>query len=93
MRAARCALILKIDSSFLINHPISALHLILLSNDCPSLVGGNINMEPATIPFQSYTANICGQNLEQALGLTNTPITYDSAASVPSDSKKCFRSI
>lgn len=84
MRASGCDLLELIGPSFLVSHSIGALHPILLSNDCPSLVAGNINLEPATIPFQSYTGNSTssvGRSSSRPWGLTNTFIDYVPAIS------------
>ncbi|KAL1651894.1 hypothetical protein SLS58_000017 [Diplodia intermedia] len=79
MRASGCALLELIGSSYLVSHSIGALHPILLSNDCPDLVAGNINLDPTTIPFQSYTGNTTsavGRTDARPWGLTNTYIDY-----------------
>ncbi|KAL8878981.1 MAG: hypothetical protein Q9192_008330, partial [Flavoplaca navasiana] len=91
MRASGCELLSLIGPSYLISHSIGALHPILLSDQCPQLVAGNINVEPATIPFQSYTGNATsavGRTPARPWGLTNTKITYDPPANAPSDLKK-----
>lgn len=89
MRSAGCELLSLIGPSFLLSHSIGALYPILLSDECPELVLGSVNLEPATIPFQSYFGNatnpITGRTQNRAWGLTNTPITYDPPASAPSD--------
>ena len=84
MRASGCELLSLIGSSFLISHSIGALHPMLLSNDCPSLVAGNINLEPGNIPFQSYVGNSTssvGRTSARPWGMTNTHVTYDPAIS------------
>ncbi|KAF2145320.1 uncharacterized protein K452DRAFT_264232 [Aplosporella prunicola CBS 121167] len=84
MRASGCALLELIGPAFLVSHSIGALHPVLLSNDCPALVAGNINLEPATIPFESYTGNSTssvGRTAGRAWGLTNTAIDYEPAVS------------
>lgn len=84
MRASGCALLQLVGSSFLVSHSIGAIHPILLSNDCPDLVAGNINLEPATIPFQSYTGNATssvGWSSARPWGLTTTAIDYVPAIS------------
>ncbi|KAI4272470.1 MAG: hypothetical protein LQ337_005286 [Flavoplaca oasis] len=91
MRASGCELLSLIGPSYLISHSIGALHPILLSDQCPQLVAGNINVEPATIPFQSYTGNATsavGRTPARPWGLTNTKITYDPPANAPTDLKK-----
>ncbi|KAF4546065.1 Alpha beta-hydrolase [Lasiodiplodia theobromae] len=82
MRASGCALLELIGPSYLVSHSIGALYPILLSNDCPQLVAGNINLEPTTIPFQSYTGNATsavGQTSARPWGLSNTHIDYEPA--------------
>ncbi|KAF2087650.1 alpha/beta-hydrolase [Saccharata proteae CBS 121410] len=84
MRSSGCTLLSLIGPSFLISHSIGSLHPVLLSNDCPSLVAGNINLDGATIPFQSYTGNSTspvGRTLNRPWGLTNTRIDYEPAIS------------
>ena len=91
MRASGCELLSLIGPSYLISHSMGALHPILLSDQCPQLVAGNINVEPATIPFQSYTGNATsavGRTPARPWGLTNTKITYDPSANAPTDLKK-----
>ncbi|KAI4137091.1 MAG: hypothetical protein LQ341_005281 [Variospora aurantia] len=88
MRASGCKLLSLIGRSYLISHSIGALHPILLSNDCPALVAGNINLEPTTIPFQSYLGNAtssAGRTPNRPWGLTNTRITYDPPAASSSE--------
>ncbi|KAL8686132.1 MAG: hypothetical protein Q9224_005543 [Gallowayella concinna] len=90
MRASGCKLLSLIGPSYLISHSIGAIHPILLSDECPRLVAGNINIEPATIPFQSYTGNATspvGRTINRPWGLTNTRITYDPPANAPTDLK------
>lgn len=53
MRNAGCALLSIIGKSFLVSHSIGALHPILLSDQCPELIQGNLNFDPTTIPFES----------------------------------------
>lgn len=91
MRVGGCALLKRLGPSFLISHSIGALYPILLSDECPDLVAGNVNLEPATTPFQSYTGNATssvGRTPNRAWGLTNTPITYEPSASSPDDLRK-----
>ncbi|KAG9531197.1 alpha/beta-hydrolase, partial [Aureobasidium melanogenum] len=88
MRSSGCQLLSLIGPSFLISHSIGALHALLLSNDCPSLVAGNVNLEPGNIPFQSYVGNATssvGRTSARPWGMTNTNVTYDPAISSPSE--------
>jgi hypothetical protein len=90
MRTVGCQLLDLIGPSFLLSHNIGALHPILLSDACPHLVKGSVNIEPATIPFQSYFGNatslVVGRTRPQRpWGLTNTALEYDPPASSPSE--------
>ncbi|CAD0100068.1 unnamed protein product, partial [Aureobasidium mustum] len=88
MRSSGCQLLSLIGPSFLISHSIGALHPLLLSNDCPSLVAGNVNLEPGNIPFQSYVGNATssvGRTSARPWGMTNTHVTYDPAISNSSE--------
>ena len=88
MRASGCELLSMIGPSYLISHSIGSLHPILLSDQCPDLVAGNINYEPGNIPFQSYTGNATsgvGRSSNRPWGLTNTRLTYYPPAVNPSD--------
>lgn len=88
MRSAGCQLLSLIGPSFLVSHSIGALHPLLLSNDCPSLVAGNINLEPGNIPFQSYVGNATssvGRTSARPWGMTNTYVTYEPAISSSSE--------
>jgi hypothetical protein len=88
MRAAGCTLLRLIGPSFLVSHSIGALWPILMSDECPELVAANINVEPTTIPFQSYTGNATspvGRTVTRPWGLTNTQIRYDPPASSPDE--------
>lgn len=82
MRASGCALLELIGPSFLISHSIGTLHPITLSNDCPALVAGNINIEPDTVPFEDYTSTVFPNRVAtRPWGLTNTHLTYSPAIS------------
>ncbi|CAD0089969.1 unnamed protein product [Aureobasidium vineae] len=88
MRSSGCQLLSLIGPSFLISHSIGALHPLLLSNDCPALVAGNINLEPGNIPFQSYVGNTTssvGRTSARPWGMTNTHVTYEPAISDSSE--------
>ncbi|GME65273.1 hypothetical protein GTA08_BOTSDO11924 [Neofusicoccum parvum] len=85
MRASGCALLAQLGTpAFLITHSIGALYGILLSNDCPALVAGNVALEPGNIPFQSYYGNASapavGRTAARPWGLTTTPLAYEPAA-------------
>ncbi|KAE9367685.1 alpha/beta-hydrolase [Stipitochalara longipes BDJ] len=80
MRYAGCELLSLIGPSFLVSHSIGAIHPILLSDECPSLVVGNVNLEPGNIPFESYVGNATssvGRTAARPFGLTVTNLNYD----------------
>jgi hypothetical protein len=80
MRAAGCELLGLIGRSFLVSHSIGAIHPILLSDECPRLVAGNVNLEPGNIPFQSYVGNATssvGRTSARPFGLTATNLNYN----------------
>lgn len=84
MRSAGCALLKIIGPSFLISHSIGALHPALMSDECPELVAGNVNLEPTTIPFTTYNADN-SMAPARPWGLTNTRLTYDPPAANAAD--------
>jgi hypothetical protein len=80
MRYAGCELLSLIGPSFLVSQSIGAVHLILLSDECPSLVVGNLNLEPGNIHFESYVGNAAssvGRTAGRPFGLTVTNLNYD----------------
>ncbi|ESZ97760.1 hypothetical protein SBOR_1842 [Sclerotinia borealis F-4128] len=80
MRAAGCQLLHLIGPSFLISHSIGAIHPIVISDECPDLVLGNVNLEPGNIPFESYTGNATssvGRTTTRPFGLTVSNLNYD----------------
>lgn len=80
MRASGCELLNLIGPSFLVSHSIGAIHPILLSDECPSLVAGNVNLEPGNIPFQAYVGNgssSVGRTSARPFGLTVTNLNYN----------------
>ena len=91
MRNAGCTLLSIIGKSFLISHSIGALYPILLSDECPDLIAGNLNLDPATIPFESNYGSIdspnAGRTPSRKWGLTDTPLTYSPPAKRPEDLK------
>lgn len=79
MRAAGCELLQLIGPSFLISHSIGAVHPITISDECPDLVLGNVNIEPGNIPFESYTGNATssvGRTAARPFGLTVGNLNY-----------------
>ncbi|CAD6445112.1 95f3bf77-9847-4956-b62c-04ac4d009df1 [Sclerotinia trifoliorum] len=80
MRAAGCELLQLIGPSFLVSHSIGAIHPIVISDECPDLVLGNVNLEPGNIPFESYTGNqtsSVGRTAARPFGLTVANLNYD----------------
>jgi pimeloyl-ACP methyl ester carboxylesterase len=85
MRAAGCDLLSLIGPSYLISHSSGASYPILLSNDCPENVAGNINLEHSTQPFWNYGVTIDSGSATRAWGLTNTPLDYEPAVANASE--------
>ena len=82
MRADGCDLLSRIGPSFLISHSYGAQFATAISDQCPDLVVGSINVEPANTPFVSF---VSGSAFARPYGLTATPITYDPPVTSPSD--------
>ncbi|TDZ75077.1 putative secreted lipase [Colletotrichum trifolii] len=77
LRASGCELLSLLgEKAYLVSHSIGARTPILVSNDCPQHVAGNINLEGTTIPFWSYNYDLSGTPTNP-WGLTNTPVDYD----------------
>ncbi|QSZ29332.1 hypothetical protein DSL72_003846 [Monilinia vaccinii-corymbosi] len=79
MRAAGCKLLELIGPSFLLSHSIGAVHPIVISDECPDLVLGNVNLEPGNIPFESYYGNATssvGRTSARPFGLTASYLNY-----------------
>lgn len=88
MRAASYDLLKLIGPSFLVSHSLGATFSTLLTDQCPDLIVGSVNVEPANLPFQNYFGNATsrvGTSPSRPWGLTNTPITYNPPAAAPSD--------
>ncbi|KAK2048022.1 alpha/beta-hydrolase [Colletotrichum somersetense] len=74
LRASGCELLSLLgEKAYLVSHSIGARAPILLSNDCPQHIAGNINLEGTTVPFWSFEYRAAAN----PWGLTNTPIDYD----------------
>lgn len=81
MRIDGCALLNLIGPSFLISHSIGSTYPILLSDECPDLIRGSINLEPGNTPFESYVGNSTVPAVGRTTGgrpwgLTTTPLKY-----------------
>ncbi|KAF6816417.1 hypothetical protein CSOJ01_03040 [Colletotrichum sojae] len=77
LRASGCELLSLLgEKAYLVSHSIGARGPILLSNDCPQHIAGNINLEGTTIPFWSYGYDL-GGTPANPWGLANTPLNYD----------------
>ncbi|RDW59612.1 hypothetical protein BP6252_12699 [Coleophoma cylindrospora] len=88
MRSAGCQLLNLIGPSFLLSHSIGAVHPLLLSDECPDLVVGNVNLEAGNIPFQSYVGNSTssvGRTAARPYGMTVTNMNFDPPVSNSSD--------
>lgn len=91
MRNAGCALLKIIGKSFLVSHSIGAAYPILMSDECPDLIAGNLNLDPTTIPFETYVGSFDSPNGGRAWsrpwGLAQTRLTYSPAVTDPKDLK------
>lgn len=81
MRASGCALLALLGPSYLVSHSSGAQYPIVLSNDCPQYVAGNINLEHSTQPFWSYGTTLNAGSDMRLWGLANTPLSYDPPVS------------
>lgn len=80
MRSAGCKLLSLIGKTYLISHSAGATYSALISDECPDLVRGSINLEPGNNPFQTYIVGGSAQVVSapaRPYGLTVTPLTYD----------------
>lgn len=76
MRRSGCELLGLIgSSSFLVSHSIGSVFPILLSNDCPELVAGSINLDPDIVPFEDFTGTGMAMSSERLWGFTDVPLT------------------
>ena len=74
MRAAGCELLSLIGPSYLISHSLGSVYPLLLSNDCPENVAGNINLEHSNHPFWNYGVAVNEGSATRPWGLSNTPL-------------------
>lgn len=81
MRASGCALLELLGPSYLVSHSSGAQYPIVISNDCPQYVAGNINLEHSTQPFWSYGSTLNSGSSIRPWGLANSPLTYDPPVS------------
>lgn len=84
MRSAGCALLELIGRpSYVISHSNGAVYSVLMSDECPSLIAGNVNLEPGNVPFQSLIGNSTvpsvGFTRSRPWGLANTKLKYSPA--------------
>ncbi len=89
MRIAGCDLLSRIGPSFLVSHSFGAQFAIVLSDQCPELVKGSVNVEPGNIPFQSLIGNatvpFVGRSSARPWGFTVGPVKYDPPAAAATD--------
>ncbi|KAJ4416053.1 hypothetical protein N0V82_006976 [Gnomoniopsis sp. IMI 355080] len=81
MRASGCALLELLGPSYLISHSSGAQYPIVISNDCPQYVAGNINLEHSTQPFWNYGTTLNSGSDFRLWGLANTYLSYDPPVS------------
>ncbi|KAH7374732.1 Alpha/Beta hydrolase protein [Plectosphaerella cucumerina] len=85
MRASGCELLRLIgEPAYVISHSMGARAPLVMSNDCPERIAGNINIEGTTIPFWSYGWGLGGSRTNP-WGLSLTPLDYDPPVSDPSE--------
>lgn len=75
MRVSGCQLLELIGSSFLVSHSIGSVFPILLSNDCPDLIAGSINLDPDIIPFEDFTGTGMAMSSQRLWGFADVPLT------------------
>jgi hypothetical protein len=90
MRASGCELLELVGPAYLISHSSGAQYPILLSDECPEMVAGNINLEQTTQPFYNYGNGAGSGSAFRPWGLANTPLTYDPPASSSDDLTKVW---
>ena len=73
MQVAGCALLDIIGPSYLISHSAGTVYPFLLSDKCPDLVVGAVNVEPYNTPFQIYIP----ETKTNDWGLSEIPVTYE----------------
>ncbi|KAH8688048.1 Alpha/Beta hydrolase protein [Phaeosphaeriaceae sp. PMI808] len=77
MRASGCEMLTLLGTpAYLISHSLGSFYPILLSNDCPQLVRGSINLESAASPFWRYNVRALGGVPQSPWGLTFSPLDY-----------------
>lgn len=85
MRTSICNMLSMVGASYLISHSSGAQYPILVSNDCPELVAGNINLEHSTQPFWNYGLTVDSGSAARPWGLANTRLDYEPPVSDPSE--------
>ncbi|KAH7113253.1 Alpha/Beta hydrolase protein [Dendryphion nanum] len=86
MRASGCELLRLLGTpAFLISHSLGSFYPILLSNDCPQLIKGSVNLEAATTPFWRYNVGSLGGVSQSPYGLVFSPLSYEPPISNASD--------
>ncbi|KAK2028436.1 alpha/beta-hydrolase [Colletotrichum zoysiae] len=93
VRAAGCELLSLIGAQpYLVSHSMGSKFALLMSNDCPQLLAGSINLEPSTIPFRAYGIGL-GSSAANPWGFTNTPVDYDPAFSSSAELNASIESV
>jgi hypothetical protein len=85
MQVDGCTLLSLIGPAFTISHSIGSTYPLLMSDQCPDLLLGNINLEAGNVPFESYVGNstvpAVGRTSSRPWGLSNIPLDYSPAIS------------
>lgn len=75
MRRSGCELLRLVGSSFLVSHSIGSVFPVLLSNDCPELIAGSINLDPDIVPFEDFTGTGMAMSPGRLWGFADVPLT------------------
>lgn len=82
MKLAGCTLLSMIgEPTYIVSHSAGATYPLLMSDRCPDLIKGSINLEPGNTPFQNLVGNstvsAVGRSSARACGLSATLLGYD----------------
>ena len=81
MQASGCALLRLVGPSYIISHSAGTVLSLVISDLCPELMVGAVNIEPDNTPFQTYFPTITPSS---PWGLSNIPVAYNPPVKDPS---------
>jgi pimeloyl-ACP methyl ester carboxylesterase len=81
MQASGCALLQRIGLSYIISHSAGTVIPLVMSDLCPELVAGAVNLEPDNTPFQLFFPAAVPID---PWGLSEIPVAYDPPVKDPS---------